>query len=81
MHPKTGSFNFSVVGRNANEEQREQYKIYDNEKQERLNIRESSKQKFPRFDVFIGGDISIDICLRGAHKGQVIETIFSVFRW
>lgn len=73
---RPGSFNFSVVGRNANEEQREQYKIYDNKTQERLDIAREFKQRFPRFDVFIGGDISIDICLRGAHKGQVMDLFF-----
>ena len=74
--PRPGSFNFSVVGRNANKEEREQYKAYDKQHNERLDIAREFKQKFPRFDVFIGGDISIDICLRGAHKGQVMEFFY-----
>lgn len=72
---RPGSVNYSVVGRNATNEQREQYKQFDAEHQERLAIAKQFKRKFPRFDVFIGGDISIDICLRGANKGQVFDLI------
>lgn len=72
---RPGSFNFSVVGRNANEEERNLYKAYDKKNKERLNIAIEFKQKFPRFDVFIGGDISLDICLRGSNKGQVFDLI------
>ena len=42
---------------------------------EAIALAKEFKQKFPRFDVFIGGDISIDICLKGAHKGQVVDLI------
>jgi len=72
---RPGSFNFSVVGRNATKEQREEYKVYDKENKERLDIAMEFKQRFPRFDVYIGGDISMDICLRGANKGQVFDFI------
>ena len=70
---RPGSFNFSVVGRNATVAEREQYKEFDNNCAERLQIAEEFKERFPHYDVFIGGDISIDICLQGAHKGQVYE--------
>ena len=72
---RPGSVNFSIVGRDATELQRQQYKHYDLVEQERLALAKEFKQKFPRFDVFIGGDISIDICLKGAHKGQVVDLI------
>ena len=49
--------------------------------QERLALAKEFKEKFPRFDVFIGGDISIDICLRGAHKGQVIPLVSNYRSW
>ena len=72
---RPGSVNFSIVGRDATELQRQEYKHYDLVEQERLALAKEFKEKFPRFDVFIGGDISIDICLRGAHKGQIVELI------
>jgi phosphomannomutase len=66
---RRGSVNFSIVGRNANNEQRQLYKEYDTDKQERLDVLMRFLEKFTHFDAFIGGDISIDICVRGAHKG------------
>jgi hydroxymethylpyrimidine pyrophosphatase-like HAD family hydrolase len=70
---RPGSVNFSIVGRDATEIQRQQYKHFDSVEQERLAIAKEFKQQFPRFDVFIGGDISIDICLRGANKRQIVD--------
>ena len=35
---RPGSFNFSIVGRNASPAEREAYKIYDQEHQERLSV-------------------------------------------
>ncbi len=72
---RPGSFNFSIVGRNATPEQREEYKLYDQEHKERISIAKEFRKRFSRFDVFIGGDISVDICLRGAHKGQVFHLL------
>ena len=72
---RPGSFNFSIVGRNASPAEREAYKVYDQEHQERIAIAKEFKSRFTRFDVFIGGDISVDICLRGAHKGQVFQLL------
>ena len=72
---RPGSVNFSIVGRDASTRQRAEYKHYDSQTHERLSIAQEFKEKFPRFDVFIGGDISIDICLRGAHKGQILEFV------
>ena len=56
-------------------EQREEYKLYDQEHKERISIAKEFRKRFSRFDVFIGGDISVDICLRGAHKGQVFHLL------
>ena len=70
---RPGSYNFSVVGRDADPDQREEYKKFDKEHNERLMIATQFRERFPHYDVFIGGDISLDICMRGAHKGQVIQ--------
>ena len=75
---RPGSINFSVVGRNATNKQRDNYKAFDEKHSERLAIAKEIKERFPRFDVFIGGDISLDICLKGANKGQVVDYISSL---
>lgn len=72
---RKGSINFSVVGRNATREERRQYTQYDEVAFERLNIVREIKKRFPRLDAFLGGDISIDICLRGADKAQCYNLI------
>jgi phosphomannomutase len=67
---RKGSVNFSIVGRNADREQRKIYSNYDKLYNERLSIVQKIKDTFPRLDAFLGGDVSIDICLRGADKSQ-----------
>ena len=68
---RPGSLNFSILGRNATPVQRSEYKEWDLEHNERLTLVNELKERFPRLDAFIGGDISIDICLRGADKSQI----------
>lgn len=72
---RKGSVNFSIVGRNANMEERLLYKKYDQQTNERLDIIKRFIETFTHYDAFIGGDISIDICIRGAHKGLSISLI------
>lgn len=67
---RPGSINFSTVGRNASVEQRLEYKQWDDIHHEREQIRLAFLKEFPRFDAFIGGNTSIDICLIGADKSQ-----------
>jgi phosphomannomutase len=72
---RPGSINFSILGRNANATQRLEYRDWDRTHGERLSLIQELKERFPRLNAFIGGDISIDICLRGADKGQVIQLL------
>lgn len=72
---REGSLNFSVVGRNASIEQRTLYKRFDSVNNERQKIVKSFLKRFPRFEAFIGGETSIDICLRGANKGLAYPLI------
>lgn len=67
---RKGSVNFSIVGKNATREQRSLYVQYDRLHEERLTIVKEFKKQFIRLDAFLGGDVSIDICLRGADKSQ-----------
>lgn len=72
---REGSMNFSVVGRDADLSQRAQYREWDQHHQERALIAEEFVHEFPRFEAYLGGDISIDICLTGANKGRAAEII------
>ena len=67
--------NFSIVGRNCTQEQREEFFKWDNEKGERKKISTYIKQKFKDLDAVIGGQISIDIYPKGKDKSQVLEHI------
>ena len=67
--------NFSIVGRDCNQEQREKYYKWDTEKGERKIIAQAVKEKFPDLDAVIGGQISIDIYPKGNDKSQVLNVI------
>ena len=67
--------NFSIVGRNCTQEQREEYYKWDKEKGERKIIANAIKEKFPNLDAVIGGQISIDIYPKGNDKSQVLKHI------
>ena len=67
--------NFSIVGRDCTQEQREEYYEWDLKKGERKIIAQAVKEKFPELDAVIGGQISIDIYPKGNDKSQVLEHI------
>ena len=67
--------NFSIVGRNCTQEQREEYYEWDKEKGERRKMSIFLKNKFKDLDAVIGGQISIDIYPKGNDKSQVLEHI------
>ena len=67
--------NFSIVGRDCTQEQREDFFRWDNENNEREKISKVIKQKFPELDAVIGGQISIDIYPRGNDKSQILKHI------
>ena len=70
---RKGSVNFSVAGRNASKEVRNMYIEYDNITRERARLVRHIETNIPRFHAYIGGDISIDICLRNCNKSQIIN--------
>ena len=67
--------NFSVVGRNCTQEQREEYYKWDKENGERRKMSIFLKNKFKDLDAVIGGQISIDIYPKGNDKSQVLNVI------
>ena len=72
---RIGMINFSVVGRNANKEERQLYVIWDEAINERGNICERLNTKFPELECVIGGETGIDIYPKGKNKAQIREHI------
>jgi hypothetical protein len=73
IEQRSGMANFSVVGRNANAEQRAKYVEYDTVKNERINIASAFNTMFPDLQATVGGDTGIDIAARGADKSQILR--------
>ena len=70
---RTGMVNFSVVGRNADFEQRAAYSKWDKDYGERKMIADFINKNYPTLNASVGGSISIDIIEEGQDKGQVIH--------
>lgn len=75
IEKRLGAVNFSIVGRNATKEEREQYKIWDEVKFERRRICNFLNQMLNRFECVIGGETGIDIFLKGKDKSQIVKDV------
>ena len=75
IEQRPGMINFTILGRNANEEQRQIYHEHDKIAKEREKIASKLSQEFHHLDFVIGGKISIDIYPKGRDKRQCIEWI------
>ena len=71
IEKRTGAVNFSIVGRNANREERAAYIVWDMETNERQHIADRITNAFPRLECVLGGETGIDIYLKGMNKSQV----------
>jgi len=67
--------NFSIVGRDCTQEQREDYYRWDIEVNERKNISNNIKSTWTKLDAVLGGQISIDIYPKGKDKSQIFDII------
>lgn len=70
---RPGMVNFSVVGRNANQEQRKQYVAWDKKYNERDLIAHNFNLMFTDLDARPGGETGIDIAPKGADKSQILQ--------
>ena len=70
---RTGMCNFSVVGRNANQEQRKEYYEYDCKTKEREKIATAFNEKYPDLLADVGGETGIDIFKKGCNKAQILN--------
>ena len=73
---RVGMINFSIVGRNATQRQREKYEEWDLVQQERKQIVKVLREKFKSLDFVIGGAVSMDIFNIGNDKSQIIDRYF-----
>lgn len=71
IETRTGMVNFSVVGRNANKEERAQYVVWDNATNEREQYAKEIRKAFPELDCTIAGETGLDIYPKGKDKAQV----------
>lgn len=69
---RPGMVNFSIVGRNADKEQRKQYVAWDNEHNERNLIAHNFNLLFTDLEARPGGETGIDIAPKGADKSQIL---------
>ena len=72
---RKGSINVSIAGRDCDDSIREHYRDFDTTTGERLNFIDQLTRKFPRLEGYLGGDTSIDICIRGGNKGNAMQLI------
>ena len=70
---RTGMVNFSIVGRNADPEQRKDYYTYDCENKERERIATDFNAMYPKLQAEVGGETGIDIFEKGRNKAQVLQ--------
>ena len=67
--------NFSIIGRDCTQEQRDAYFKWDNENGERKKIAKYISDTWPEIEAVRGGQISIDIYPKGNDKSQIFEHI------
>ena len=67
---RTGMLNYSTVGRNCTQQEREDYEAWDLENGERKILRQRILHMWPSLDCAIGGQISLDIYPQGLDKSQ-----------
>lgn len=72
---RLGLYNFSVVGRGADKDERKLYFDYDSVQGERPIIAEKINRRFPYLEATVAGETGIDIYLRGKDKSQIADEV------
>ena len=70
---RPGMVNFSIVGRGATKEQREEYVKWDSLKYERVWIADRFNLRFPSLEAKVGGETGVDISPKGFDKSQMVK--------
>lgn len=72
---RNGMINFSIVGRKCTYDQRQLYKMWDEETSERKKLADVLRKEFNDIDINIGGETGLDIFKKGSGKSQSISKI------
>lgn len=75
IETRIGMINFSVLGRNCPYSEREKYAAWDRINKERENVAGRLRERFPEYEISVGGSISIDITPNGCGKGQIARNL------
>ena len=78
IEERPGLVNISIVGRNANMEDRFLYKQWDEHKSERKNIADTLSTQWDDLKFQIAGETGLDIMPRGADKSQILKDFDTV---
>jgi len=70
---RPGMVNFSIIGRNASKDEREEYVKWDRHHLERVWIADKFNLLYPDLEATIGGETGIDISPKGYDKGQIMR--------
>ena len=73
IEKRPGCVNFSILGRGATFEERDVYKEWDRDRDERIDIATRFNDRFPELYAFVGGETGVDISSKGSDKGQIIR--------
>ncbi len=76
IEERIGLVNFSPIGRDCPQEERERYYKWDTKTKERETFCRMIEEKFPELEATVGGQISIDIYPKGQNKAQVLEDLY-----
>jgi phosphomannomutase len=80
IEPRVGMINFSIVGREASQKERDIYSRWDTVMKERKAIVKILSNKYTNLDFKIGGQISIDIQPKGKNKSQASKWLRKKFK-
>jgi phosphomannomutase len=75
IEERIGLCNFSVVGRGATAEQRQDYYEYDQKTNERFRLAANINAVFPDLEATVAGETGIDIYRRGCDKSQIANSV------
>lgn len=78
LEQRPGMVNFSVVGRNANYEERAEYVQWDEEHNERKTISDNFNKLFQNLQATVGGETGLDIAPKGFDKSQVLNDFLDI---
>lgn len=73
IEKRRGMWNFSIVGRNANMDERAEYVKYDELNRERESIAYQINSEFENVTATVGGETGIDIGRTGGDKRQILD--------